>query len=176
MGVTVISSAAMAVTAGAEPEFVPRVIPAPAHVPAPAIHSEEAEEEEAPPAAASYEPEEEQAPAAEPALVAAAAYAGADDEEQVSLIGMAPHPERPPAEAQPAPVRPPRAPRQPRILVSASVDPRPAAAVASRREERQETLQFEPVTRGRFEKSEPTIVDGQDLDVPTYLRRNLKVS
>jgi cell division protein FtsZ len=42
-------------------------------------------------------------------------------------------------------------------------------------EARQETLQFEPVTRGRFEKSEPTIVDGQDLDVPTYLRRNVKV-
>jgi cell division protein FtsZ len=43
------------------------------------------------------------------------------------------------------------------------------------REERQETLQFEPVSRGRFEKSEPTIVDGQDLDVPTFLRRNLKI-
>jgi cell division protein FtsZ len=42
-------------------------------------------------------------------------------------------------------------------------------------EPRQETLQFEPVTRGRFEKSEPTIVDGQDLDVPTFLRRNVKV-
>jgi cell division protein FtsZ len=35
-------------------------------------------------------------------------------------------------------------------------------------------MQFEPVTRGRFEKSEPTIVDGQDLDVPTFLRRNIK--
>lgn len=42
-------------------------------------------------------------------------------------------------------------------------------------EPRQETLQFEPVARGRFEKSEPTIVDGQDLDVPTFLRRNIKV-
>lgn len=40
---------------------------------------------------------------------------------------------------------------------------------------RQEQMQFEPVTRGRFEKSEPTIVDGQDLDVPTFLRRNVKV-
>ena len=28
---------------------------------------------------------------------------------------------------------------------------------------KQEVLQFEPVTRGRFEKSEPTIVEGQDL-------------
>ncbi|PYL46632.1 MAG: hypothetical protein DMF40_11600 [Verrucomicrobia bacterium] len=40
---------------------------------------------------------------------------------------------------------------------------------------RQEVLQFEPVTRGRFEKSEPTIVEGQDLDVPTFLRKNIRV-
>jgi cell division protein FtsZ len=42
-------------------------------------------------------------------------------------------------------------------------------------EAKQETLQFEPVSRGRFEKSEPTIIDGQDLDVPTFLRKNVKV-
>jgi len=40
---------------------------------------------------------------------------------------------------------------------------------------RQEVMQFEPVTRGRFEKSEPTIVEGQDLDIPTYLRKNVRV-
>src|SRR5215467_5442528 len=40
---------------------------------------------------------------------------------------------------------------------------------------KQEVLQFEPVTRGRFEKSEPTIIEGEDLDVPTYLRKNVKV-
>ncbi len=40
---------------------------------------------------------------------------------------------------------------------------------------RQEVLQFEPVTRGRFEKSEPTIIEGQDLDVPTFLRKNVRV-
>jgi cell division protein FtsZ len=31
------------------------------------------------------------------------------------------------------------------------------------------------VTRGRFEKSEPTIIEGEDLDVPTYLRKNIKM-
>jgi cell division protein FtsZ len=41
--------------------------------------------------------------------------------------------------------------------------------------ERQETLQLEPVSRGRFEKSEPTIIDGEDLDVPTFLRRNVRI-
>ena len=40
---------------------------------------------------------------------------------------------------------------------------------------KQEVLQFEPVTRGRFEKSEPTIVEGEDLDVPTYLRKHIKM-
>ena len=40
---------------------------------------------------------------------------------------------------------------------------------------KQEVLQFEPVTRGRFEKSEPTIIEGEDLDVPTYLRKNIKM-
>jgi len=42
-------------------------------------------------------------------------------------------------------------------------------------EPKQETLQFEQVSRGRFEKSEPTIIDGQDLDVPTFLRKHLRV-
>ncbi len=40
---------------------------------------------------------------------------------------------------------------------------------------KQETLQFEPLNRGRFEKSEPTIVEGQDLDVPTFLRKKVRV-
>ena len=46
---------------------------------------------------------------------------------------------------------------------------KPAAAKV-----KQETLQFEPVARGRFEKIEPTIVEGEDLDVPTFLRLKVK--
>ncbi len=46
-----------------------------------------------------------------------------------------------------------------------------AASAAKAREEKQEQMLFEPVNRGRFEKSEPTIIDGQDLDVPTFMRR-----
>ncbi len=34
-------------------------------------------------------------------------------------------------------------------------------------------LPLEIISRGRFERSEPTIRSGQNLDVPTYLRRNL---
>ena len=50
-----------------------------------------------------------------------------------------------------------------------------AAAEKSVTPAKQEVLQFEPVTRGRFEKSEPTIIEGEDLDVPTYLRKHIKV-
>jgi cell division protein FtsZ len=49
------------------------------------------------------------------------------------------------------------------------------AAAEKSAQAKQEVLQFEPVTRGRFEKSEPTIVEGEDLDIPTYLRKNIKV-
>jgi cell division protein FtsZ len=51
----------------------------------------------------------------------------------------------------------------------------PAAPMEKLVQAKQEVMQFEPVTRGRFEKSEPTIVEGQDLDVPTYLRKNIRV-
>jgi hypothetical protein len=34
-----------------------------------------------------------------------------------------------------------------------------------------EAAPMEPAFRGRFDKGEPTIVDGQNLDIPTYLRQ-----
>jgi cell division protein FtsZ len=39
----------------------------------------------------------------------------------------------------------------------------------------QKTLSLDPVARGRFEKSEPTIVGGEDLDVPTFLRQKIRL-
>lgn len=62
--------------------------------------------------------------------------------------------------------------RSPRTVPVSAPSPLTAKPPA---EPRQESLQFEPVTRGRFEKSEPTIVDGQDLDVPTFMRRNVRL-
>ena len=41
---------------------------------------------------------------------------------------------------------------------------------------RQSQLPLEIITRGRFEKSEPTIHKGQDLDVPTYIRRGVALN
>jgi cell division protein FtsZ len=41
---------------------------------------------------------------------------------------------------------------------------------------KQEMLALEIVSRGRFEKSEPTIHRGADLDVPTYIRRGVPLN
>ncbi|HKQ40323.1 MAG TPA: cell division protein FtsZ [Verrucomicrobiae bacterium] len=41
---------------------------------------------------------------------------------------------------------------------------------------RQTQLQLEIVSKGRFEKSEPTLHQGQDLDVPTYIRRGIALN
>jgi cell division protein FtsZ len=67
-------------------------------------------------------------------------------------------------------------PHKPAHLRSAAKsESKPQLAAAKKVEPKQETLQFEPVSRGRFEKSEPTIIDGQDLDVPTFLRKNVRI-
>ena len=86
------------------------------------------------------------------------------------VVDAVPEPEEP-AIVEPAPVRPrvifpkkkPAPPKEPKQTEEKKVHAR------------QEVLQFEPVTRGRFEKSEPTIVEGQDLDIPTFLRKNVRV-
>jgi cell division protein FtsZ len=80
----------------------------------------------------------------------------------------------PESEHAPRPTTPRIIPPKKKPLVAPKVETenakREKAAAA-----KQEILQFEPLTRGRFEKSEPTIVEGQDLDVPTFLRKNVRV-
>lgn len=39
----------------------------------------------------------------------------------------------------------------------------------------QTTLELEPAGRGRFENTDPTLLDGEDLDIPTYQRRRIKL-
>jgi len=40
----------------------------------------------------------------------------------------------------------------------------------------QGVLELDSYQRGRFDKSEPTIIGGEDLDIPTFLRRGIKLS
>jgi len=41
---------------------------------------------------------------------------------------------------------------------------------------KQATLPLDIVNRGRFDKSEPTIHKGKDLDLPTYVRRGVSLN
>lgn len=136
-------------------------------------------ERHAPPASRAEDSEESEEQHA-PAAAAIVAEAEREDEEadlldipmEMPVTLVAPAHEPPTAAPAPMPVH------RERIAAKAARPEPPAPVIpapAPKREERQETLQFEPVTRGRFEKSEPTIVDGQDLDVPTFLRRNIRV-
>jgi cell division protein FtsZ len=92
--------------------------------------------------------------------------------EPVEAAPVATAPEEPAFEEPPQPrVILPR--KKPTLFKEPKPEPKPVAE--KRPLAKQEVMQFEPVTRGRFEKSEPTIVEGQDLDVPTFLRKNVRV-
>ncbi len=79
----------------------------------------------------------------------------------------------PPAIKKPAPRLIP--PKKKPVIEKQAASPEPKAPKEKYIYAKQEMMQFEPVTRGRFEKSEPTIVEGQDLDIPTFLRKNIRV-
>jgi cell division protein FtsZ len=51
-----------------------------------------------------------------------------------------------------------------------------AAEEAARKTAEQAVLNFQTPDRGLFDKGEPTIHLGQDLDIPTYIRRGIKLS
>lgn len=139
-----------------EPEPAPVQEYEPAAPPAPPIW----EQREEPPAAAAEPPafEEELIQAEEPAVEIEADPA-------------------PPSYVQEEPVIEETLP-QPRVILPKKKPApfkEPKLAEEKKLHAKQEVLQFEPVTRGRFEKSEPTIVEGQDLDIPTFLRKNVRV-
>jgi cell division protein FtsZ len=72
----------------------------------------------------------------------------------------------------PPPVLPPEKMRQMLAEQSAGAS-RPRKA---RSKMRQGQLPLEIVSKGRFDKSEPTIYKGEDLDVPTYIRRGVSLN
>ena len=65
--------------------------------------------------------------------------------------------------------RPPKE-EEPAKAVTGKVEPMPVNN--DQLQQQQDVLHLEPVaTKGRFAKGDPTIVDGEDLDVPTFLRK-----
>jgi cell division protein FtsZ len=91
--------------------------------------------------------------------------------EMIPFEALAPIETASPPPAEPALSKPKPSVSTPHKTPVKEEKPSPEKSVQAK----QEVLQFEAVTRGRFEKSEPTIVEGEDLDVPTYLRKNIKV-
>lgn len=60
------------------------------------------------------------------------------------------------------------------LALDAKVGTKPAVAVPGRTI--QPTLNFDTGDKGRFKNVEPTIYDGEDLDIPTFIRRGIKLS
>ena len=65
------------------------------------------------------------------------------------------------AAAAPAPRAPAQAPRK---------------GSRQRRRARQGQLDLAATDKGRFKNVEPTVYDGEDLDIPTFIRRGIKLS
>jgi cell division protein FtsZ len=60
-------------------------------------------------------------------------------------------------------------PSKPPVVPREGLEP---AEMSEDARQQQEMLQLEPALgKGRFAKTDPTMVDGEDLDVPTFLRK-----
>ncbi len=57
--------------------------------------------------------------------------------------------------------------------ITAATEPRPETAEKKPAKPKQEQLGLGDISRGRFDKGEPTLYDGEDLDVPTFIRRGV---
>ncbi len=158
MGVTIISSvqaeeAGFAASTGGKVVSYEPPVAAPRRV-------------ESPPSIVPDQEQEPEVASADEEEVAASRAPASDSFPEQSVLHIAAAP----------PVIPPTEPVASRAKSGAkALPPVQPGALSQKSVERQETLQFEPVTRGRFEKTEPTIIDGEDLDVPTFLRRNVRI-
>jgi cell division protein FtsZ len=72
----------------------------------------------------------------------------------------------------PAPALPPEKMEE----IAGRTPPAPTRARKASVKMRQGTLPLEIISKGRFDKSEPTIHKGEDLDVPTYIRRGVSLN
>ena len=54
-------------------------------------------------------------------------------------------------------------------------DARPGGVMSGRRRKSKSALSVGPTGRGRFNGAEPTIWNGEDLDIPTFIRKNLNL-
>ena len=57
----------------------------------------------------------------------------------------------------------------------ADEDPRRGGVMSTRRKRAKGTLGQNPGGRGRFQNAEPTIWNGEDLDIPTFIRKDINL-
>ncbi len=73
----------------------------------------------------------------------------------------------------------PQAPKTIPTIPQAKLDSAPPTSTTPRKttgKQTQGTLDLDTQQRGRFDKSEPTIVAGEDLDIPTFMRKGIKLT
>jgi cell division protein FtsZ len=77
------------------------------------------------------------------------------------------------------PQTPKTTPPAPKTIPQARPDSAPSNPTTPRKttaKQTQGTLDLDTQQRGRFDKSEPTIVAGEDLDIPTFMRKGIKLT
>jgi cell division protein FtsZ len=90
-----------------------------------------------------------------------------------AVESMQPHANTARPVSTPAPPVPVSSAPKPAVEEAPKLEPVVAQKPTSK--PKQETLPLEGVSRGRFDKSEPTLYNGEDLDVPTFLRRSVSL-
>jgi cell division protein FtsZ len=88
-----------------------------------------------------------------------------------------------PTYEEPTPTATPKTPKTtppaPKTIPQAKPDSAPSNPTTPRKttaKQTQGTLDLDTQQRGRFDKSEPTIVAGEDLDIPTFMRKGIKLT
>lgn len=87
--------------------------------------------------------------------------------------------ERTPTATPQTPKTTPQAPKTTPTIPQAKPDSAPSTSTTPRKttaKQTQGTLDLDTHQRGRFDKSEPTIVAGEDLDIPTFMRKGIKLT
>ena len=54
-------------------------------------------------------------------------------------------------------------------------DPQRGGVMSGRRKRAKGSLGLTPGSRGRFQNAEPTIWNGEDLDIPTFIRKDINL-
>jgi cell division protein FtsZ len=102
---------------------------------------------------------------------------------RVAAAEVRPEKQSVPTYEEPTPTATPQTPKTtppaPKTIPQAKPDSAPSNPTTPRKttaKQTQGTLDLDTQQRGRFDKSEPTIVAGEDLDIPTFMRKGIKLT